>query len=283
MIDRRLLAILATIGIMSTALVSLLFHEKITEPIEILRHDWNLPTEGGRMVIPAKEGRFAYTLSMIVRRPITNLELRFAALENQTLPTNLSSPDMSDEEKILSVPEVGDIIQTVEGFAQVSPMEVEKHSVEFKWRGQPYVASVLDLTESFEALAPTEIPRGLHTLHAFLITPEGLLSQYYRGVPDFFVYRDVTIVDLKIQRNDNVTKYAQRASLATGTVPLDLAPPLGAVNFRNLKKDDRISITIAFNPARVPGRGALMQLVTFNIDDECYTSFVNILERSAIR
>ncbi len=39
MIDRRLLVILAIIGIMSTALVSLLFHERITEPIEILRHD----------------------------------------------------------------------------------------------------------------------------------------------------------------------------------------------------------------------------------------------------
>jgi len=280
MIDRRLLAVLATTGILSTALVSLLFHEKAGKPIEILRQDWNLPLDGERLLIPTQEGRFAYTLSMIIRRPFAELEMRFAVLENQSVPYTISLDGGSPKEKIAEIPEIGQIVATFQECQQSYRTEFTELDMALEWRGHDYRAVLLDMTEAFQLLAPAEVPRNLSSVHAFLFNEDGRLSQCYRGCPDFFIQREVAMVDLTIQRNENVTKYAQRASEATGMLPLASAPPLGWLRFRDLKKDDRISVTIAFNPAQIRTRKALLQVVAFYVDGRYYDCLLRILEPS---
>ncbi len=281
MVDKRLLVMLSIIAILSTSVVSLFFREKVVEPVEILRHDWNLPSEGESLLIPYEEGRFAYTFAIVARQPVAELELRFATLENQTLPRNISLVGESIAEKALSLPDVGPLLQTLESFSNATPMELKQADTTVQWRGHVYQAHILDYTESIEALAMPDTLRRLATIHAFLFNSDGGLARYYRGPPDFFWRRDTTLVDLTIQRNKNVTKYAQRASEATGTTPMDLAPPFGVLRFEDLKKDDRISITISFNPARVSGRKALMQVVAVHVDGVFHRLYISIMERTA--
>ncbi len=278
--ERRLAAILAIAAISSTAVVSLFFREKVAGPIEILRRDWNLPVdEEGRLLIPTEEGRFAYTLSLVAREPIVELELRFAVLINRTSVTNASA-HQTPHEQIRGMREVGDLIQTLEAHSSLPATGSQEAKIEVEWRRARHQTMVLDFTESLEPLSPTESTRRLHTVHAFMFDPKGTLSRYYRGSRDLFLDREETIVDITIQRNDNLTRYAQRATEAAGTVPLSLAPSTGTIRFGGLRKDDRISVTVAFNPAEVETKEALMHVVLLYVNSEYYTGLGTILERT---
>jgi len=282
MISRELLAMLLMAAILSSAAVSLLFHEKVTDPVEILRHDWNLPVDRERLVIPTQEGRYAHTLSLMVRRPIGELQLRFSVLENQSL-TAADQSARPPREKIRSVPEVGALITSIDGIAKSSPLKIWERQTEAVCNGEAYSAVIVDLTGAIEALSPPNKTRSMATVHAFLFDEEGSLRQYYRGFTDFFLERETTLLDLTVQLNRNITRYAQRASATVGTLPLERAPEMGVLLFRDLKRDDRISIVVAIDPARVPRGPALLQVVSVYVDGSYYTDFTNLLHRSSGR
>lgn len=276
MVDRHLLAIVGITGIMSTALVSLLFHERIDAPIQVLREDWNLPREAEHLLIPSQEGRYAYTLAIVARREIVELALSFAILENKTLPANLSLLNATLGYASSAGRELSEYISTLANYSGVTDFQLAQHRIPEGDRQFHF----LDLTEAFLTDASEADIRDLTAVHAFMVDGENRVLQHFRGTPDFFVARDSALVDLTVQLNDNVTKYSQRPSEATGTVALNEAPPYGSITFRDLKKDDRISIAIAFNPARVPGREALMQFVRLRVDGEEHASFLHILRRA---
>ncbi len=274
--DRHLLVILAITGIMSTAVVSLLFHERVEGPIQVLRQDWNLPREGGRILIPEDEGRYAYTLAVVARRPVAEMVLGFALLENCTLEVTSARMNPANP---TDVPEFGAFLSAVgeypeKGNATSEPFSAQLDQMEAE-------VSIFDLTDAFSALAPPETLRELATVHAILQRPEGGSIDYFQGSKDFFLQRDSALVDLTIQINENVTKYAQRESTATGTVDLQKAPPLGILRFTDLQKDDRVSVTIAFNPARVSGSESLLQVVTIHVDGALNLATVHLLEHSS--
>jgi len=120
-------------------------------------------------------------------------------------------------------------------------------------------------------------------VHAFLFDEEGSLRQYYRGFTDFFLERETTLLDLTVQLNRNITRYAQRASATVGTLPLERAPEMGVLLFGDLRRDDRISIVVAIDPARVPRGPTLLQVVSVYVDGSYYTGFTNLLHRSSGR
>ena len=264
---------------MSTALVSLLFHEDVAEPIEILRQDWNLPTEDGRLLIPEQEGRYAYTLAIVARRPLAEFELSFAILMNDTREMNVTrGKGESHLDAITAIPKIGRYVDVHLRYSNASPMDYRYSTMEKNLLGEPHSIHLLDFTESIRALTSPDELREVISVHAFVFKGDEL-CQYYHGYPDFFVLRDSAVVDLTIQVNDNVTKYSHRPSEATGTVPMNLSPPHGTLCFKDLKKDDRVSITIAFNPARLSVKGGLMQVVYVEVDAEPFGSLINIMER----
>jgi len=273
--DRHLLVILAITGIMSTAVVSLLFHERVEGPIEVLRQDWNLPREGRRILIPDEEGRYAYTLAVVTRRPVTELVLGFALLENCTLDVTgarLYPANPTD------VPEFGAFLSAVVESPEIDNATGQTFSAQLdQWEAE---VSVFDLTYAFSPLAPPETLRELATVHAILTSPGGPVD-YFQGSRDFFLERESALVDLTIQINENVTKYGQRESTATGTLDLREAPPLGMLRFADLRKDDRLSVTIAFNPARVSGSRSLLHVVTIQADGTLNLAKAHLLEHSS--
>jgi hypothetical protein len=273
--DRHLLVILAITGIMSTAVVSLLFHERVEGPIEVLRQDWNLPRVGGRILIPEEEGRYAYTLAVVARRPVAELVLGFALLENCTLDVTSTRMNPSNP---TDVPEFGAFLSAIGEYQETDNATGQPFRAQLdQWEAE---LSVFDLTDAFSALAPPETLRELATVHAILARPGGSVD-YFQGSKDFFLERDSALVDLTIQINENVTKYGQRESTATGTLDLGEAPPLGILRFADLRKYDRVSVTIAFNPARVSGSRSLLDVVTIHADGTLNLAKAHLLEHSS--
>jgi hypothetical protein len=281
MVERSLVVIVGIAGIMSTALVSLFFHEGVVEPIEILRQDWNLPTENGRLLIPGQEGRFAYTLAIVARQSLAELKLAFAILVNDSREFNLTIGNGQNHlDAITDIPHMGDYLKTHLSYAEATQMGYCYSKIDVD-EPVPGELHILDLTESISALTSQEELKGVPSIHAFLFFDDEL-HQHYHGFPDFFLLRDSAIVDLTIQVNDNLTKYSQRASPATGTVSMDLSPPNGILHFRDLKRDDRVSITIAFNPARLSLKSGLLQVVSIEVNAEPYRTLINLMERRSI-
>lgn len=282
MVERGLVVIVGIAGIMSTAFVSLLFHENIADPIEILRQDWNLPSENGRLLIPEQEDRFAYTLAIVARQPLAELEVSFAILLNDSREFNLTRKSGQNHlEALIGIPYLGEYLDAHLRYSEATQMEYRYSQSEIQWLGDSGSLHILDFTESISALTPQEELRDVPSVHAFAFSDDEL-RQHFLGYPDFFLLRDSAIVDLTIQVNDNVTKYSQRASQTTGTLSMDLSPPHGTLRFLDLKKDDRVSITIAFNPARLSLKSGLLQVVFVEVDTEPFSTLVNLMERRSI-
>lgn len=282
MIDRRLMGILALTFILSTGAFSLFVGEKVKEPLEILRNEWNLPRdESGAYLLPSEEGRYAYGVVVVARKPIRRLELVFVALENAsgilspTLPRGAASP----QQAFLSLPEVGNLTSVIYDYATDSPMRLDEVEFMLNLSGVPRNGVLLDLTDPSRPVAPRSRLRSLATVHVLLIDEDGTIDQYYRGYPDFFVDRNHSIIDITVQHNQNLTKYSQRTTQQGTSLLMDKAPPIGHLVFDDLKKDDQVFVSFAINPALVSTREAIIQAVLIFVNGDYYEGITNMIRR----
>lgn len=275
--DRRLLGTLAIAAIVSSALVNLLFTEKVERTIEILKNDWDVPAAGR---LPIQEHRFPYTLSMIVRRPVHDLVLKFAVLRNQTFVANYTDwQNLTMKEKALRIKRVRDLDEKARSLSEVVDLEVLQAEVDFDWGNKRLKLLLLDYSPCLEGLAPPQAGMDIPVVFALIFDAAGNLSQFYAGYPEFFLDRMSSIQDLVIQLNDNATTYSPTVIDQPGSFSLDDLPALGTVRFRDLRKDDRLFFSMAVNGARVGGTEAIMQVVRIRLDGEYQDPIINILRR----
>jgi len=284
-VDRRLVGIVAIAFVLSSAGFSLFVGERVESPIEVIRNEWNLPTDSkGIYSMPKTEGRYTYSLGLVVRKPFEKLELLFATLKNSSFKMvgGEIPPSASARERFGAIVELGNMTSVIEGYAERYHMRLEEHEFRAKVGSREYEGFVVDLTWPIVPVAPAAVQHGLPTVHALLFDPNGTALQYYRGFPDFFLSRNESIIDLTIQRNQNVTKFSQRTTQQGTSLLMKDAPALGRLAFRDLRKEDQIFVTVAVNSAdpdamyqATPARDTMIHMILVFIDGECYDVFVS--------
>ena len=121
----------------------------------------------------------------------------------------------------------------------------------------------------------------MRTVHAIGKNASGDYVQYFRGVEDFFLSRDTVIIDLSVQLNQNLTKYAHRTTEQGTSIPMDRAPEVGHLVFDDLEKEDQIFVSFAINPAMVSTKKSIAHIVLIFIDGEYYESKASVLYRES--
>lgn len=283
MVDRRSIGIVVFAIISSSAIFTLFVGEKVEEPIEILKNEWNLPPDPqGTYRLPGEEGRFAHGIGLVVRRPVHRLEIFYATLENETLAFPPVDTLGSPWEILLETPEVGDLLATMDDYAGSTKMRLVRADFQVDVASGEKRGYVVDVTDPGLGVAPRNVSRTLHTVHAILLDEQGRATQYYKGYPDFFLSRDPAIIDLTIQLNQNMTKYAHRITAQEASLEMEKAPPVGHVVFEDLKTDDQIFINIAINPALIRTKKAILHVVVLFVDGEYHTGMASIITRGRI-
>lgn len=285
MFDRRLVGIVGIAFVLSSAGFSLFVGERVETPIDVIRNEWNLPSDSrGIYSMPKIEGRYTYSLGLVVRKPFGKLELFFATLKNSSfrMAAGETSPSASPRERFGAIVELGNVTSVIEEYAEPSLMRLEEQEFRAKVGSREYEGLIVDLTGPIVPVAPAATQHGLPTVHAVLFDTNGTVLQYYRGFPDFFLSRNESIIDLTIQRNQNVTKFSQRTTQQGTSLLMKDAPALGRLVFRDLRKEDQIFVTVAVNPAdpdamyqAMPARDTMIHVVLVFIDGECYDVFVS--------
>lgn len=281
MVDRRLVGILAMAVAISTAVAILLFTEETEERIEIVKNYWQTPTVQGYPRLPISEAAIPYTLGLVARRPLEEVLVRFGILRNQTFEVNYTGwEDLGLRERAIRVGG----LEFLDSRAQDTSESMEVEPIEETGRTQigdeEYMVLILDYHPYMAALADAGYSIGVPYLFAFVIDDSGNFTQFYSGYWDFFQNRLTSIMEISIQLNENITRYANEQNMAEGSLPLgDTLDMLGEVTFSDLKPDDRIFVSYRVVGAPVPGEEAFMQIVRLRVDGRYQRPLVNILKR----
>jgi len=284
MVDRRLVGIMAIALILSSGGFSFFVGEKVEEPVEMLNEGWNIPVNAqGNFELPITEGRYVYSLGFVVREPLRRLELYFATLENSSFDPDPGSSPVAD---LNGVHGLGDLIATVESYSTSSRARVDRPEFNLSTRGLEYTGLAIDLSDQAGPVAPHELRYRLPTIHAVLLNSSGQVSQYYRGYPDFYLNREQAILDITVQKNQNVTRFSKRVTQQGNSLPLEDLPPTAHLVFDDLEKEDQIFLTIAIDSSRPelssvinPPKEAVIHLVLMYINGEHHRSMASLIYR----
>jgi len=284
MVDRKLAGIMAIALILSSGGFSFFVGEKAEEPVEILNEGWNIPLNvQGNFELPITEGRYVYSLGFVVREPLRRLELYFATLENSSFETD---PDSSPVAGLAGVHGLGDLIATVQKYSTSSLARLGKPEFNLSTPGAEYTGLAIDLSDHVGPVAPDEIRYRLPTFHAVLLNSSGRVNQYYRGFPDFYLNREQAILDITIQKNQNVTRFSKRVTQQGNSLPMEDLPPTAHLVFDELEKEDQIFLTIAIDSSRPelssvinPPKEAVIHLVLMYINEEHQSTMASLIYR----
>jgi hypothetical protein len=279
--DRRLLGILAMAAIISTALAFILFQERVTERIEVLKNEWGISSLDGYRRLPFSEGEVPYLFSLLLRKDAGDLTIRFGILRNSTFEVDTEGwESLSDEEKakrVLEINELESAIATISDDLKVRPW-MQGTTVDLG--GSMQEVLLLDYSPFIEPESPEEVFGTLTGLFAVMLGPEGNVSQYYRGYWDFFEDRLDSIQELTVQLNENLTRYANDQLIIPGEELLStLHENRGRLTFKDLDADDRVFFSMSVNGAEVVGEEAILQLVQIRLEGNYVDTLANILVR----
>lgn len=279
--DRRLIGLLGMAVLVSTAFAVIFFVDTTEEDIEIIRNYWQAPSLEGWKRLPLSEEMVPYTLSLVARKPLEELSVRFGILRNNTLDVNYTGwQDLSIRQKALRVGNLDYLDSRATDISEGLDVEPIEQEFELVLRDEEYRVYIIDYHPCIAPLASPIASIDVPYIFAFLFDGDGNISQFYSGYWDFFEKRELSIQDMTIQLNENATRYANDQNMGEGDLPLNRTlEMLGKITFNELKPDDRIFITYRVNGGAVWGEEAFMQIIRLNVNGEYRAPLINILKR----
>jgi hypothetical protein len=281
LVDRRLIGVLVVAAILSTAFTVLFFSETTEEKMEIVKDYWQTSSLEGWQRLPMAEKIIPYTLSIIMKKPVREISIRFGVLRNRTLDVNYTGwESLSLEERAIRVGDLGYLDARASEVSEKYDVDRLSQRTDLTLGGEERRILVLDYYPCMEALAPETSSIEIPYLFVFVFDLDGNITQYYSGYWDFFDDRARSIQGLTIQLNENSTRYANEQNMAAGSIPVrESLPLLGEVVFEELRPDDRIFVTYRISGGGVLGEQAVMQLIRIRLDGEYLDPLVNVLKR----
>ena len=263
MIDKRVLGIGIVSVILATLLILTIAGDISDEPIEILENEYPL-------TLP--KGEATFTFSLIARKDIENLQIRFSSLTPRILDiTGLI--DGKREYQAGDTPEdVFDNVLKFDWFQNKTSalgMEPERFTRVLRGEGSDYQTTILDYSPIIEYLAGGEATVDMPLIFGAMINETGDYL-YLEGFSDLLVYPIRNFKMLTITHNENQTTYIPDDLVweGSGRLPLTSAPR-GVIEFNAVNKDDTMTVIFSMEPNLIPGPG-LLQIIRVYIDGEMF-------------
>jgi hypothetical protein len=227
-------------------------------------------------------GAFPFQLGVVFRQNFESAIVDFYALRKAYLNTTISR-DVTLED-LGKLPKISTIIEITNAFE----FDPEVTTIEAERKNESVSIKLLDFSGIFEGFSPSGVPNfaegarsGLISspsptlVFAFVFNESGF-TDYYEGIRDFFLDRELLLSDLYIRLNDDVSSFtsSRMSYQPVGQRMLD-APKGGRLELSGIERDDRLEVGFSVNSAWVPIGGlSVLQIMIIegDLDSEYYLS-----------
>jgi len=249
-LDRSLIGVIGISIVLSTVISLFLVIEQTDEGVTILSNDF--PTRPFD-----QERRFSYALSMMARRPLEEVSVRYISLD--VIEVENTTTESTHEETILiNLPRIDALMEEANSLDFTGGVEIWEGRVEWTnttaHRTHELDMYMYDFTDMMMSIAPGKA--GVDATSTFVVwinQTNNSIFRYFEGGP-FQFNGSLIIEDLVVTQNYESTRYSTEGKPGTveDPLPIGLAPMDGTVRFEDVEKDDRLSIDFTLtSPARL--------------------------------
>jgi hypothetical protein len=262
--DRRLLGILSICVVISSVFTLFIIGER-TKGITVVENIYPKSIYRSR-----NKGVFPFQYGVVFRQDFAFVETEIFTLRKTQLNETPGS-DVTSVDDFLFLPGMPALIE----MGSMLGMSPELLIIEGERKNQSVTIKLLDFSEIFEGFSPSGLPKfaegarsGLIVspaptlVFAFVYNESGFVD-YYEGVRDFFLDRELLLSDMYIRLNDDVSSFtSSRMSIQpVGQRMLD-APKGGILALNDIERDDRLEVGFSVYSAWVPREGMrILQIV----------------------
>ncbi len=261
-IDRSLVGVIGVAIVLSTIITLFIVGERAKEDVTILRNEY--PAKLSTM-----EQKYAFVLSMIARKPLVDVTVRYNTLSRVVSPTNKTGATAI--ETIRNLPKIATLMEQASRLGV--PVDMWNGTVEWKnvTRTHKFDMYMYDFTDLVKAVTPNYTALDVRTTYVvWLNQTNGSIFYYFEGVSDYFYNRNRTIVDMSITHNEDTKQYRAVSEIEVEGKyeQIMLAPLYGTVTYEDVKKDDRLFVIFSLKGTTIPGHSGMLQVIRVYRDGE---------------
>lgn len=271
-VDKSLVGVIGIAIVLSTMITLFIIGERAQEDVTILRNEF--PARLSTM-----EQKYAFVLSMIARKPLTDVTVQYNILSNAGVPEDATTEATPEETIRKNLPKIDFMIEETERIGQgydywegTADWKNVTETLEFDMH-------MYDFTDMIRATTPNNTALGVTSTYVVWLWKNGTIFRTFSGVTDFFYNRNRTIVDLTITHNDESEYYRAVSEIEVEGKYEQImkAPILGRVTFTEVEKDDRLFVIFSLKGTTIPGHSGMLQLVRVYRDGELETFEANFM------
>jgi len=280
-IPRSYVGVVLIAVVFSTVLTLFMILERAAGPVVLIRND------APRLDLSSEE-KYAFSFSILFRRSFDEVAVRFSWFRSMGIPEEANV----EAESIESLTGLFDKIRYLQDYCQAFGWEPEK--IEGGLLAEQYPNSDWVLLLDFCQALRAGMTSQSHLVHsAYLFTmKDRKIEAYYEGIDDFFPEREWRELrgaegekpirdprssgSVEVTLDGNSTRYVSpgERKLYPELPGLDELPPYGEFVFRNVKKDQRLTI-MTFVQGRAVGFPHQVEMVRVYLDGDLGMVLVN--------
>ena len=271
-VDKSLVGVIGIAIVLSTMITLFIIGERAQEDVTVLRNEF--PARLSTM-----EQKYAFVLSMIARKPLTEVSVQYNVLSRYGVNPNATTESTDEETIRANLPKIDALLNEADRLG-VEPYIWEGKA---KWKNVTEILEfdmyMYDFSELVKATAPNFTALDVRSTYAVWLWDNGTIFFYFEGVSDFFYNRNRTIVDLTITHNDESDYYRAVSEIEVEGKYEQImkAPLMGKVTFTDVEKDDRLFVIYSLKGTTIPGHSGMLQVVRVYRDGELETFEANYM------
>jgi hypothetical protein len=269
--DRRFLGTLAMIGIISTAIGTVIFGRASPASYSVLFYEY--PKVGGRGMFSAEREIEHLTFGLVVNEPVSSVKVSYSYLRE------IEETHPPEEVGVDSTLDIARQTGLIPWMMNLSNFPISQgwgpEEFEIDADGMTYQLWLFDFSNV--TLWAEEPEPSMPIIHGVLFEEGGNFSGYYVGAPGYLGWGGA-LQSLTIAIKSEEEKYSvtSKGAQPAGTRPIAEAPANGIIGSEDLEKDDLMSIDLALDPSKL-AQGSYVQIVRLNIDGRTEEVFVTTL------
>jgi len=237
-VERRLIGVLIISLIVGTLISMYMIREKIETPVSLIDESYPRRALSGTSDLDQDK----YSVAFICREDLTEVAVHFASLIEVEPIFSGSTGKVQDLEKAgEQVAQISNQLSLLRKAGYEPQVLVTQVEID----GRRETAVVYDFSSQLSAVLPPVGSSHYRSIYVLLVNKSKMIDRLFEGVPDFFFMKDFSLQSLEITLNANKTVYMkakEKGQREEGTLPISQVRAYGTVLFRNLKRNDRVSI-----------------------------------------
>jgi hypothetical protein len=267
--DRRLIGILAICVVFSTLFTLFIIGER-SSGITLVENIYPSSVYQSRV-----RDAFPFQYGVVFRQNYASVVADFYTLRRAHLNVTVA-PEDATLEGLAKLPEISTLVDVSKVF-DYAPVIM---TIGAERKNESVSIKLLDFSGIFDGFAPFGLPKfvegarsgiiaspGATLAFAFVFNESGFID-YYEGVRDFFIERELLLSDMYIRLNDDVASFtsSRMSTQPVGQRILD-APKGGRLKLVDVERDDRLEVGFSVNSQWVPREGMrILQIMAIRGD-----------------